>query len=465
MSHNKVQVDKGYYQKQKYNTLERFISYYFQVDEVLGSKGKHVLEIGMGSNIVSLYLKTCGLSVTTCDFDEHVHPDVVADIRDIPLSDKSFDTVLACQVLEHIPYEDFDKALHELRRIARTRVIISVPYRSTFFEVVLKFPFIRTLLHKNFLDLTLRIPLIFAGFKSSGQHYWEIDIRRYRKSIVKNSLRKHFKIIKEFSPPLNKFHYFFVLEPLPIDAERIDSKFVQDTYNSFLTTLSETYGYYRWQRTPVSRFHHAQTKRVLEYTMKKIGRKGSVLEVGGGDGEWTPLFLRYADKLDFVDISHEMIKRAQERLSSESSTIRYIEGDILDTPLDKHVYSVIGAIRNLEYMPDKEGVLRKYFTILEDGGLLYLITKNPETDFKGYFNKKKLHSGQIKIKDLEKLLQRVGFTHIEMYPAIIGKKINYALFRYIWHIVQHICIRLPHIMVPSYFLRLFSESFLIIAKK
>lgn len=52
---------------------------------------------------------------------------VVADIRALPFPDRHVDTVMVCDVLEHIPWEDVPKALREARRVARQKVLITVP--------------------------------------------------------------------------------------------------------------------------------------------------------------------------------------------------------------------------------------------------------------------------------------------------------------------------------------------------
>lgn len=210
---NKVQVKSGHYKKRSYNSLERFISYYYQVDSILQLEGVNsLLEIGSGNGIISKHIPIYGIDVTTCDFDANVSPDIVADVRNMPIKDKSYDATVAFQVLEHIPFEDFEKALSEISRISKRYVIISLPYRSSYFEFIFKFPGIRTLFKRNFFDLSMRFPISFGGFETSGQHYWEIDRKKYSLNKVRASLKKFFKIKKEFSPILNKFHYFFLLQ-------------------------------------------------------------------------------------------------------------------------------------------------------------------------------------------------------------------------------------------------------------
>ena len=212
-----MQVNKEHYFQKDYDSLNRFISYFYQADltqEVARANDANfkILEVGKGNGFFSDYLKKLGYNVTTCDFDKNHAPDVVADVRSLPLKNNSFDVVTAFEVLEHIPFEDFPKALLEFQRVASRHVIISVPYKSTFFEFVFRFPGVRTLFKKPFLSVLLRLPMKFGGIKVSGQHYWEIDASKYSLRKVRKILSDNFRIVKELSPVLNPYHYFFVLE-------------------------------------------------------------------------------------------------------------------------------------------------------------------------------------------------------------------------------------------------------------
>lgn len=206
------QVKKEHYLRPKYDDLNRFITYFYQIDLVRSLKPRSVVEIGVGNKTVSDYLKKLGLRVSTVDIDPKLKPDVVADIRNLPFGDGSFDVVLAYEVLEHLPYEEFEKALKELRRVSNQYVLISLPYRSTGFEVTVRFPLIRTLFKKSFLNFFLRVPLKFKGIESSGQHYWELDNGHYSLRKVRMVIQRQFKIIKELRPVLNYYHHFFILE-------------------------------------------------------------------------------------------------------------------------------------------------------------------------------------------------------------------------------------------------------------
>jgi ubiquinone/menaquinone biosynthesis C-methylase UbiE len=212
MQRTKTQVPKEHYIQKKYDTLERFISYHYQIASVLKFEPETVLEVGVGNGFVTDYLARTGVKVTTVDFDERLMPDIVADIRHLPVPDNEYDLVMACQVLEHIPFDDFEKALGEIGRVTKRYAVISLPRRGSYMEFVLRFPFIRLLFHRNFLDFSMHKYMRFGGYEMSGQHHFEIDANNYKLRIVREKIKKHFIILKEFSPVLNKYHYFFILE-------------------------------------------------------------------------------------------------------------------------------------------------------------------------------------------------------------------------------------------------------------
>lgn len=207
----KTQVGYSHY-LENYDGLTRFISYYYQIDLALNLKINNCLEIGIGNKTVSSVLTHRGVNMTTCDFDSDLKPDYVADIRELPFDDKSFDLVMACQVLEHLPWNDLSRALKELERVTSKYAIISLPYSSIYFELIVKIPFFKHLIKKACIDFCLRIPLFFIRFKPTSEHYWEIGWRGYSIRKIRKALQESFDIIDEKRPVLNPYHHFFILQ-------------------------------------------------------------------------------------------------------------------------------------------------------------------------------------------------------------------------------------------------------------
>ncbi len=103
--------------------------------------GEQVLDAGCGDGVVSCLLAANGCRVTGVDISE---PNIerarelarsmgvedkvtfmVGDAEALPFEAGSFETVISCHVLEHLP--SFEKGRDELFRIAKNRVIVALP--------------------------------------------------------------------------------------------------------------------------------------------------------------------------------------------------------------------------------------------------------------------------------------------------------------------------------------------------
>jgi len=211
----RTQVEKTHYGIQ-YDSPGRFISYYHQIRSVMEKQPKNILEIGIGNKTVSNYLKERGMSVTTCDFDATLEPDVVADIRSLPFRDEMFDLVTAFEVLEHLPFKDFKTSLLEMKRVTRERIIVSIPYVTlNIFGKIKLLPLIKPI---YFLWRIVEYRL--SEHKFDNQHYWEMGKKGYSRNIIRKEIKSvGLEIEKESTPQLNPYHYFFVLKK-PSQAAR-----------------------------------------------------------------------------------------------------------------------------------------------------------------------------------------------------------------------------------------------------
>jgi SAM-dependent methyltransferase len=87
------------------------------------SKGAETaLDVATGGGHVARRLREAGVNVVTLDPAPGMQPDVVSRGEDLPFADRSFD-VVACRVAAH-HFEDVEKAVHEMARVSRDRVIV-----------------------------------------------------------------------------------------------------------------------------------------------------------------------------------------------------------------------------------------------------------------------------------------------------------------------------------------------------
>ena len=199
------QVDKSHYAFERYAFEGRFVSYYWQLKEVLELQPRSVLEVGAGDRVFGNFIKNNTTVQYVCvDIAEDLHPDVVGSVLALPFADKSHDVVCAFEVLEHMPFEQFDKALTELARVARTHVAISIPHFGPVFSFSLKVPFLPQ------IRFAFKIPFP-KRHAFNGQHYWELGKRGYTASLIRQKLSVHGDIVRDFVPFGNHYHHFFVL--------------------------------------------------------------------------------------------------------------------------------------------------------------------------------------------------------------------------------------------------------------
>lgn len=202
------QVAKDVYEFERYVGIDRWSSYYYQLREILVQKPARVLEVGVGDRVIGNYLKGRRVAYTSVDIAEDLSPDVVADVMTLPFDDGAFDVVCAFEVLEHLPFEQFERALAELARVSKRSVLISLPHFGPSIRLEFKVPFLPR------IRFAWKVP-VPKTHVFDGQHYWEIGKRGYSARRIRTVLRRRFFVKREFVPFENQYHHFFVVEKQP----------------------------------------------------------------------------------------------------------------------------------------------------------------------------------------------------------------------------------------------------------
>lgn len=98
-------------------------------------KGDSALDVGARDGYISALLTKSFQTVTALDLSK---PDVKhdqihcvrGDVTSLGFPDDSFDLVLCTEVLEHLPQDCVTKACLELARVAKTHLLVGVPYKQ-----------------------------------------------------------------------------------------------------------------------------------------------------------------------------------------------------------------------------------------------------------------------------------------------------------------------------------------------
>jgi SAM-dependent methyltransferase len=94
-----------------------------------------LLDVACGDGRMTNYLIPCLGKVVGLERSRealrHVKADrVLGTLESLPFADGSFDLVLCCEVLEHLSFEVYPRAIEEMQRIASKHVIVTVPNRE-----------------------------------------------------------------------------------------------------------------------------------------------------------------------------------------------------------------------------------------------------------------------------------------------------------------------------------------------
>lgn len=203
MTSDGLQVEADHYGFLRYVTKERWVSYYHQITEVLGTGARSVLVVGVGDGVVVEVLRRNGLRVETLDFDSRLAPDHVGSVEEIGRF-TGFECILCAQILEHLPFDRFEPILAAMARAA-PHIVLSLPVSAWRIEFRFRVQW------RWLWAGVLSIPKAFRRHRFDGQHHWEVGTRGCSRRHVRSLIRRHCLIRREYLVPEHGYHLFHVL--------------------------------------------------------------------------------------------------------------------------------------------------------------------------------------------------------------------------------------------------------------
>jgi ubiquinone/menaquinone biosynthesis C-methylase UbiE len=109
-----------------------------------------------------------------------------------------------------------------------------------------------------------------------------------------------------------------------------------------------------------------------------LGGRGRLLEVGCGPGIMLPDLLAMGFDVRAIDVSAEMIRRAEQRMTGHPLVrrCRLAVGDVERLEFGEGAFDAVLAMGVLEYLPACDGALREMVRVLRPGGHLVLTVPN-----------------------------------------------------------------------------------------
>jgi SAM-dependent methyltransferase len=200
-------LSKDIYFSENYFSMHQLSSLIHQLNHIYKLKPSSVLEIGIGNGFVSSFLRKAGIDVFTVDINPNLSPDIVSPISELPskLVEKKFDLVVCCEVLEHMPFEDFEKSI-KIFKLYSENLFLTLPSYDAWFGI------------SGFLKLPKYLNLFQFGFKINkkknlieSEHFWELgSCRETSRKNIKEILSSQYNYIEHGTFELNCYHEYYI---------------------------------------------------------------------------------------------------------------------------------------------------------------------------------------------------------------------------------------------------------------
>jgi len=200
--------------KEHYNIVNgSFNNLFNQVRDVMEIVKRHliveprILIIGVGDDLLKIILQNkFKYTVKTMDIDIELCPDYVGSIENLQeIISEKFDVVVCAHVLEHLPYNYFNKSLEQIKSISDYSLIyLPIAKFGLSFGIGI-YPLFFKKLH--FISTWF-----FKKHSFDGQHYWEIGVREHSLYKTRSEIKRYFNIENEYNPENWLYSYNFILK-------------------------------------------------------------------------------------------------------------------------------------------------------------------------------------------------------------------------------------------------------------
>ena len=134
---NRAQKSEAYYEQNALWGGELRESELMRIKDIIAmipTEVSTILDVGCGDGRITNRLvdsyQVVGLDISRTALQHVRARTVLGTVENLPFADRSFDLVLAAELLEHLPPSSYRRALQEIQRVAKQWILVSVPWRE-----------------------------------------------------------------------------------------------------------------------------------------------------------------------------------------------------------------------------------------------------------------------------------------------------------------------------------------------
>lgn len=168
-------------------------------------KDVKIVEVGVGTKFTYHNLKNQGYDVTSIDIDPAKQADINLNIVDCTPENLNYDVLLAYNIFEHIPYNEFLDTVSKISRSNITKLFFSIPLnRKHIFGLKLRLG--------RFIDTEYDI-MIKKRRITAENHFWELDYKNYTlDKLILDMEHRGFSCNNTFKHKTQSYFYFSKVE-------------------------------------------------------------------------------------------------------------------------------------------------------------------------------------------------------------------------------------------------------------
>jgi tRNA (cmo5U34)-methyltransferase len=175
-----------------------------------------------------------------------------------------------------------------------------------------------------------------------------------------------------------------------------------------------------WDKNPA---YHERAETVARAILKQIplNSQMTALEFGAGTGLLSFMFKDMLRNITLIDSSAGMVRVTSEKIRDTGATnLKSVEFDLAHNDYTVERFDLIYTLMVLHHVEDIEGIIMKFYGLLNQGGYLAIADLYPEDGSfhgKGFNGHRGFDTGE-----LSEVLEKAGFTGISHGPVYTIKR-------------------------------------------